>query len=86
MRGGYLAAQSSWILFMSETGNNRTDVLIKYLCHVSESVSGIGDPRSLPVSITFPKTAQYCDSSDLIEIYCQDEKTLQSLVSLMWGC
>ena len=31
VRGGYLAVQSSWILFMSETGNNQMNVLIKYL-------------------------------------------------------
>ena len=53
-RGGYLAVQSNWVLFMSETGNNQTNILIKYLCSVSEIDSGIGGPRSLPVSNTYP--------------------------------
>ena len=53
-RGGYLAVQSNWVLFMSETGNNQTNILIKYLCSVSEIDAGIGDPRSLPDPTPIP--------------------------------
>ena len=53
-RGGYLAVQSSWVLFMSESENNRTNILIKLLCSVSEADAGIGDPRSLPDPTPIP--------------------------------
>ena len=48
-RGGYLAVQSNWVLFMSETGNNQTNILIKYLCSVSEIDSGIGISHPIPL-------------------------------------
>ena len=90
-RGGYLAVQSNWVLFMSETGNNQTNILIKYLCSVSEIDSGIGISHPIPLVALGPCQFPTPIPWSLIlwifrsaEIQCWRVKALLSLMRGHW--